>query len=87
MKRCAALGSVAIVALFGAASASGHNAGHVFTSNDSCHNVGSFKDAPFVPEQNPHRNTTPGSDFGRLDLIPGPPAAVGTPLTAGRRAT
>jgi hypothetical protein len=50
--------------------ASAHNAGHVILPDGTCVDVGSFKDGPFVPEQNPNRNTT--TDPGRLDLIPGP---------------
>ena len=66
-----AVGLVAAAALVTAGSAYAHNAGHVFTGAGTCQNVGSLEEAPFVPEQNPNRNTTPGDDFGRLDLIPG----------------
>jgi len=47
-----------------------HNAGCVQTGNGDWVAVGSGKAAPFVPEQNPNRNTSAGSDFGRLDLQP-----------------
>lgn len=46
--------------LVGAAQA--HNAGHFFLPDGSCHEVGSFKDAPLV-----------GPDRTELDLIPATP--------------
>jgi hypothetical protein len=52
--------------------AAGHNAGCVQTGNSEWMFVGSNNNAPFVPEQNPNRNTIPGADYGRLDLQPGP---------------
>jgi hypothetical protein len=52
--------------------AAGHNAGCVQTGNGEWMFVGSNNNAPFVPEQNPNRNTIPGADYGRLDLQPGP---------------
>jgi hypothetical protein len=72
MNRIRLVVAVAATALVAVSPAWSHNAGHVFTGDGSCLNVGSFKDGPVVPEQNPNRNTIPGDDFGRLDLIPGP---------------
>ena len=56
-----------------AAPAGAHNAGCVPTGNGAWVFVGSGKSGPFVPEQNPNRNTTAGPDYGRLDLQPGGP--------------
>jgi len=57
----------ALLALAGAPAASGHNSGHIILPDGTCLNVGSEKEAPLVPEQNPNRNAT----TGQLDLIPG----------------
>jgi hypothetical protein len=62
-----ALFPVMLVALWGATAASAHNAAHFFLPSGQCLNVGSDKDAPLVPEQNPNRNDT----TGQLDLVPG----------------
>jgi len=66
--------SAAVVATFTmalCAPAFAHNAGHIIRPDGSCVNVGSFNSGPFVPEQNPNQNTTPGTDYGRLDLEAG----------------
>jgi hypothetical protein len=60
----------AAVVIASTAPAAAHNAGCVQTGNGDWVFVGSNKSGPFVPEQNPNRNTTPGGDFGRLDLQP-----------------
>jgi len=73
-KHAAMAASAVVVATFTTAlcaPAFAHNAGHIIRPDGSCVNVGSFNPAPFVPEQNPNRNTTPGTDYGRLDLEPG----------------
>jgi hypothetical protein len=44
-----------------------HNAGHILLPTGECLNVGSNKEAPFVPAANPNRN-----DLGQLDLIDDP---------------
>ena len=73
MRRLTLLGVVVTTALvLGAAPATAHNAGCVQTGNGEWVFVGSNKSGPFVPEQNPNRNTTPGPNYGRLDLQPGP---------------
>ena len=84
MNRIRILGAAAALAFAAASPAWPHNAGHVFTGNGSCQNVGSFTDAPLVPAQNPNRNTTPGDDFGRLDLIPGPGDQYGARFAANQ---
>jgi hypothetical protein len=68
MRKLALVALPVALALWGAAPASPHNAGYVITGNGSCQEVGSNKEAPLVPEQNPNRNST----TGQLDLIPGP---------------
>jgi hypothetical protein len=65
-----------------AAPAAAHNAGCVMNGNGEWVFVGSNESAPFVPEQNPNRNTTPGSDLGRLDLQPGPGDQYGARFAA-----
>lgn len=62
----------AVTVVTGVTPATAHNAGCVMNGNGEWVFVGSNNSGPFVPEQNPNRNTTPGSDFGRLDLQPGP---------------
>lgn len=75
----------AVLAAVAAAPAGAHNAGCVQTGNGDWVSVGSGKSAPFVPEGNPNRNTTPGADFGRLDLQPdGPGDQFGTRFAADR---
>jgi hypothetical protein len=65
----AALAAAAVA--LGAPPASGHNAGCVQTGTGEWVFVGSGNGGPFVPEQNPNRNTLGGStDLGRLDLQP-----------------
>jgi hypothetical protein len=71
MRRLMLLGTIVVAAVVVAATPAGaHNAGCVQTGNGDWVAVGSGEEAPFVPEQNPNRNTTVGSDFGRLDLQP-----------------
>jgi hypothetical protein len=82
MRRTMLAGAAAALALLAAAPAGAHNAGCVQTGNGKWVFVGSNKNGPFVPEQNPNRNTTPGSDFGRLDLEPGPGDQYGARFAA-----
>ena len=71
-RRLTILGAVVAAAVsLTAAPAAGHNAGCVQTGNGEWVFVGSNNNGPFVPDQNPNRNETPGSDFGRLDLQAG----------------
>jgi hypothetical protein len=63
----------AAAAGLGAAPGAAHNAGCVQTGNGEWVFVGSGNSGPFVPEQNPNRNTTVGADYGRLDLQPDGP--------------
>jgi hypothetical protein len=72
MRRLTLLSAVGVLAMLAATPAGAHNAGCVQTGNGDWVFVGSNMNGPFVPEQNPNRNTTPGSDFGRLDLQEGP---------------
>jgi hypothetical protein len=44
--------------------AGAHNAGHLFLPDGSCHEIGSFKDAPLIG---------PNADKTQLDLIPATP--------------
>jgi hypothetical protein len=66
IKRLIVVAALAVAAV-AAAPASAHNAGHIILPDGTCLDVGSSKDAPLVPEQNPNRNAT----TGQLDLIPG----------------
>jgi hypothetical protein len=68
MRKFALLAVPFAAAAFGVGPAQAHNAGYVITGNGSCQEVGSNKEAPLVPEQNPNRNAS----TGQLDLIPGP---------------
>lgn len=70
MRRLMLFGALAAASVaFGAPPATGHNAGCVLTGNGTWVFVGSGNEAPFVPEQNPNRNTLGGpADLGRLDL-------------------
>jgi hypothetical protein len=70
MRRLMLLGAIVAAAVLPAAPATAHNAGCVQKGTGEWVFVGSGNDGPFVPEQNPNRNTT--TDPGRLDLIPGP---------------
>jgi hypothetical protein len=54
--------TLTISALAVPAVATAHNAGHFFLPDGSCHEVGSFRDAPLV-----------GPDRTQLDLIPETP--------------
>ena len=67
MRRLTLIGAVLGLAL-AAPPAGAHNAGCVQTGNGDYVFVGSNKSGPFVPEQNPNRNTT--DEPGRLDLQP-----------------
>ena len=58
--RLIAVGFCALV--FIPVSASAHNAGHLFLPDGTCHEVGSFRDAPLV-----------GQDRTQLDLVPETP--------------
>jgi hypothetical protein len=61
LTRIAGPGAACLALLF-AAPAQAHNAGHLFLPDGTCHEVGSFKDAPLV-----------GPDRTQLDLIPSTP--------------
>jgi hypothetical protein len=67
MRKFALLALPLAAAVLAVAPAQAHNAGYVITGNGTCQEVGSNKEAPLVPEQNPNRNAT----TGQLDLIPG----------------
>lgn len=60
-----------------ASPASAHNAGCVQTGTGDYVFVGSNKEAPLVPEQNPKRN-----EEGQLDLIAGPGDQYGARFAA-----
>lgn len=71
MRRLTLFGALSAATIaFAATPAAAHNAGCVQTGNGEWVFVGSGNSGPFVPEQNPNRNTTTGADFGRLDLQP-----------------
>jgi hypothetical protein len=59
----AGAGTAALLVML-ATPASAHNAGHFWLPDGSCHNVGSFKDAPMI---GPEDNKT------QLDLVPETP--------------
>jgi hypothetical protein len=80
MRKLALLAATFAFAVLGVASAQAHNAGYVVTGNGDCQEVGSGKEAPFVAEQNPNRNST--TDPGQLDLIPGPGDQYGARFAA-----
>jgi hypothetical protein len=61
-RRCAPFAAIACVAAAFAVPAQAHNAGHFFLPDGTCHEIGSFKPAPFV-----------GQDKTQLDLIPATP--------------
>jgi hypothetical protein len=61
-----------------ASPAAAHNAGYVITGDGTCQEVGSNKEGPVVPEQNPNRNAT----TGQLDLITGPGDQYGARFAA-----
>ncbi|HWQ22819.1 MAG TPA: hypothetical protein VNK94_01785 [Gaiellaceae bacterium] len=67
MRRTMLAGAAAALALLAASPAGAHNAGCVQTGNGKWVFVGSNKEAPLVPEQNPNRN----AETGQLDLQPG----------------
>lgn len=60
--RAAVAGLVATAGLLLAGTAGAHNAGHFFLPDGTCHEIGSFKEAPLV-----------GPDRTPLDLIPETP--------------
>jgi len=60
--RIAAATAAVGAALAFALPAQGHNAGHLYLPDGTCHAVGSFRDAPLV-----------GRDRTQLDLIPATP--------------
>ena len=60
--------------------ASAHNAGHVILPSGECMNVGSLKEAPYVPAANPNR-----SDNGQLDLFADPKNGTDTTDQYGAR--
>jgi hypothetical protein len=62
MRKLGIAGSVLLIALAVPAATSAHNAGHFWLPDGSCHEVGSFRDAPLV-----------GADRTQLDLIPETP--------------
>jgi hypothetical protein len=62
-----ALLPIMLVALWGAAGASAHNAAHFFLPDGTCRDVGSNKEAPIVGAGNPQQ--TAG---GQLDLLSDP---------------
>ena len=68
MRKLALLAVLPAAVVLAVAPAQAHNAGYVITGNGTCQEVGSNKEAPLVPEQNPNRNAT----TGQLDLTPGP---------------
>jgi hypothetical protein len=59
--RLAAVVSVGSLLLI-AGTAQAHNAGHFYLPDGTCHEIGSFKDAPLV-----------GADRAQLDLVPETP--------------
>jgi hypothetical protein len=69
MRRLMLLGAVVMAAMVAGGPAAAHNAGCVQTGTGEWVFVGSNNRGPFVPEQNPNRNTT--DEPGRLDLQPG----------------
>ena len=77
MRKLALLVLPCVIAVLAVAPAQAHNAGYVITGNGTCQEVGSNKEAPFVPEQNPNRNAS-----GQLDLIPGPGDQYGARFAA-----
>lgn len=71
-----------LVTMLVASVASAHNAGHIFTPDGRCQNVGSLKESPDVSDSNPNLNTT--SDPGQLDLLPGTGDQYGARFAATR---
>jgi hypothetical protein len=67
MRKLALLATL-VAGLAVAGPAGAHNAGHIILPSGECRDVGSGKDAPLVPEQNPNRLAS----TGQLDLVPGP---------------
>jgi hypothetical protein len=57
-----------------------HNAGHVILPSGECVNVGSLKEAPYVPAANPNQ-----TDNGQLDLIADPKNGTDTTDQYGAR--
>ncbi|HWJ45383.1 MAG TPA: hypothetical protein VNR63_08340 [Gaiellaceae bacterium] len=84
MRKTIALAALA-AGLVAAAPVSAHNAGHIILPDGTCVDVGSGKDAPMVPEQNPNRNAS--NEPGRLDLEPGPGDQYGARFAADQGKT
>ena len=82
MRKLALLATL-LVALCGATTASAHNAAHVILPDGTCLNVGSGKEAPLVPEQNPNRLDS----TGQLDLVPGSGDQYGARFAANQSPT
>ena len=61
IRKPAVLSAVVVALTALAAPASAHNAGHFWLPDGSCHQVGSFKDAPMVG---------PADAKSQLDLVP-----------------
>ena len=83
--RKAALIAALAAGLAAAAPVSAHNAGHIVLAEGTCVNVGSDKNAPYVPDANPNQNTS--NEPGRLDLEPGPGDQFGARFAADRGST
>ncbi len=62
--RVSSVAALATAALVFALPAGAHNAGHFYLPDGSCHEIGSFKDAPLIG---------PEADKTQLDLIPETP--------------
>lgn len=79
-----ALVALAVIALLllTVSSTFAHNAGHIILPDGRCINVGSLKEAPFVPATNPNQNAD-----GQLDLIPGPGDQYGARYAANQGST
>jgi hypothetical protein len=82
MRKLALLATL-LTALWGATAASAHNAAHIILPDGTCLNVGSGKEAPLVPEQNPNRLAS----TGQLDLVPGPGDQYGARFAANQSPT
>jgi hypothetical protein len=83
MRRLALLVALLLLALSSATTASAHNAAHVILPDGTCLNVGSDKEAPLVPEQNPNRLDS----TGQLDLVPGSGDQYGARFAANESPT
>lgn len=70
-----ALALASSVVTLGAGTAAAHNAGCVLNGNGEYVFVGSNKESPAVPEQNPNSSYDPIRDGNFLDLQPGTPGS------------